>query len=122
MVKSPVNTPLPCVLVTTSVPTAADAGALAALLVDRRLAACVTYTPIRSCYLWNGERVVADEVQVTIKTHPGSVDDVVAAVTDWHPYDTPELLVLSTTTTERYGTWLAATVNNDGIPPPRTPP
>ena len=74
-------------------PSAVVAETLAAALVDRRLAACVTALPgVRSTYRWAGEVESADEILLMIKTRASLWAALEAAVIELHPYDTPELI------------------------------
>ncbi|MCL1598406.1 MAG: divalent-cation tolerance protein CutA, partial [Actinomycetia bacterium] len=41
---------------------------LATKLLEGKIVACVTMTPVRSMYRWRGEIEDADEVQVLLKT------------------------------------------------------
>ena len=45
-----------------------DADRIARALVEERLAACVNITPVRSCYLWEGELNLEGEELMIIKT------------------------------------------------------
>ncbi len=83
------------VLVLTTVPGDFDGEGLARLLVERRLAACVSVLPeMSSTYRWEGVVERAEERQVLIKTRRDRVDALRAAVAELHPYDVPEFLVL----------------------------
>jgi periplasmic divalent cation tolerance protein len=84
------------VIVLTTLPAAADAGAFARALVDEQLAACVSVSSdMRSVYRWEG-RVVDDvERQIIIKTTAGRVECLQARLTNLHPYSLPEFVVLA---------------------------
>ena len=62
-------------------------------LVRDQLAACVQTVPgILSTYRWQG-KVESDEEQLLIiKTQRSLFDEVAAAITKLHPYDTPEIV------------------------------
>lgn len=69
---------------------------LARLLVENRLAACVSIgRGVRSVYPWEGRINVDEEVPLTIKTAPERLADLKQAIDDHHPYDVPEFLVMA---------------------------
>lgn len=71
-------------------PDAATAEALAAELVDARLAACVNVLPPAvSVYRWEGSVVREPEVVAVAKTTAGRLAAFVAMVEERHPYDVP---------------------------------
>ena len=68
------------------------ADALAAELVEGRLAACVQVVgPIRSHYRWEGNVEQAEEWLLVVKTTGERLEDVVAAIGTHHHYDVPEI-------------------------------
>jgi periplasmic divalent cation tolerance protein len=70
-----------------------EAGRIAALLVERRLAACVQVAgPITSRYRWQGEVEEAREWQCLVKTTRVAYERVEAAIREVHPYDEPEII------------------------------
>jgi periplasmic divalent cation tolerance protein len=70
-----------------------EAGRIAALLVERRLAACVQVIgPITSRYRWQGEVEEAREWQCLAKTTRAAYERVEAAIRDVHSYDEPEII------------------------------
>ena len=85
-----------------------EAGRIADMLVEARLAACVQILPgIQSIYRWQGEVAHEQEVLLLAKTASGSFDDLVKRVTAIHSYDTPEIIALPiTAATEPYLKWL----------------
>lgn len=71
-------------------PDAATAEALAAELVDARLAACVNvWPPAVSVYRWQGAVVREPEVVAVAKTTAGRLAELVAMVEERHPYEVP---------------------------------
>ncbi|MBS1226950.1 MAG: divalent cation tolerance protein [Proteobacteria bacterium] len=82
-------------LVLTTLPDLASAQALASLLVDERLAACVNIlAPCQSIYRWQGAVERTDEVPVLIKTSEARYAALEAAIVAQHPYQTPEIIAL----------------------------
>jgi periplasmic divalent cation tolerance protein len=86
--------------------------ALAKLLVDQRLAACVqVLPPMQSVYRWKDEVCIDQEVLLLIKTTSDLTDEVRRVVEENHPYDVPEFVVIeASAVSERYGAWLKENV------------
>lgn len=85
------------------------AASLAALLVERRVAACVNIVPgIRSIYRWQGKVEDETECLLIIKTVADRVAELKASIAELHSYDVPELLVLPVETgATSYLNWIA---------------
>jgi periplasmic divalent cation tolerance protein len=100
----------PAIVVFTNVPDDATATALAQVLLDGRLAACVNIgAPVDSLYHWRGAIETAREVPVAIKTRSALYSQVEAAIRKIHPYDTPEIIAIPVAGgDERYLGWIAA--------------
>jgi periplasmic divalent cation tolerance protein len=82
-------------LVLTNLPDREAADALAAHLVDARLAACVNIlAPCRSVYRWQGQAESAEEVPVLIKTTAARYPALEAAIRQRHPYELPEIVAV----------------------------
>lgn len=83
------------VLVLTTLPGEADAGAFARALVEERLAACVNLLPLmESIFRWDGKVDRETERQLLIKTSRTRVDSLWERVRALHPYDVPEFIVV----------------------------
>lgn len=97
-------------LVLTNLPDAAAANTLAALLIERRLAACVNIlAPCTSVYRWQGAVETASEVPLLIKTTRARYAELQAAVQEVHPYELPELIAVPVTDgLPGYLAWVAA--------------
>ncbi|HUB82547.1 MAG TPA: divalent-cation tolerance protein CutA [Bryobacteraceae bacterium] len=72
-----------------------EAGRLARLLVDRRLAACVSILPrVRSIYRWNGAVESSEEWLLLIKSSRRLFEELRTAIESAHSYEVPEVLAL----------------------------
>ena len=82
-----------CVQVLTTVGSEEEAGVIAGLLVERRLAACVQVVgPIVSRYRWQGAIEEAREWQCLVKTTGAAYAAVEATIREAHSYDEPEII------------------------------
>ena len=82
-------------LVLTNLPDRAAAEALAAQLVERRVAACVNIlSPCRSVYRWRGEVQHDEEHPLLIKTTLESYPALETAIRAGHPYERPEIVAV----------------------------
>lgn len=82
------------------------AEALARVLLERRLAACVALTPVCSLYHWQGAVQQSSEVQLLIKTQGARLQALEQAVMQLHSYDTPQWLIWPAAASPGYGQWL----------------
>ncbi len=96
------------VVVLTTLDERTDAAVFARTLVEARVAACVNVLPpMQSVYRWKGVVETATERQLVIKTTVAQVQALTAMLSQLHPYDVPEMLVLPVTeTTTGYRNWL----------------
>jgi periplasmic divalent cation tolerance protein len=86
---------LSALLVLTNLPDRASAEALAAKLVERRLAACVNIlAPCRSVYRWQGEVQHEEEHPMLIKTTLEGYPALEQAIRAGHPYELPEIVAV----------------------------
>lgn len=95
-----------------TVPADFDATSLAQDVVASGLAACVTIVPgARSVYNWKGVPQVDEEQQLFIKTTTDHVDGLWDLLSDRHPYDVPEFLVMPIVDgSEEYFKWIDRSV------------
>lgn len=112
------------VIVLTTMPSREAALTLARTLVMERLAACVKTLPgLASTYVWQGKLTVQEEVLCLIKTQRGRLGTFIPRLQQLHPYDVPEVLVVSTeAASQAYLAWaLAATGPADHEAPLQSP-
>jgi periplasmic divalent cation tolerance protein len=100
------------VIVLTTFPEPGAATAFARTLVEERLAACVNVLPpMQSAYRWEGRIEEARESQLVIKTSLARLDALRRRMTELHPYEVPELLVIDVAqVAEPYRDWLLESV------------
>ncbi len=82
-----------------------QAESLAQALLERRLVACVSLRPVRSLYSWQGRLEQSAEVELLMKTTPGKLAELEAAVRELHSYDTPEWLSWNACASGAYAAW-----------------
>lgn len=87
--------PRAAILVLTKLPDRDSARAMARMLVEARLAACVSVgAAVESLYHWRGEIEMAEEVGLSAKTTAGRYAEVEAAIRSAHPYELPEIVAV----------------------------
>ena len=87
---------------------------LARGLLERRLAACINIVPgLESHYWWEGKIERGPEVLMVIKTSKQQLKELERALTEEHPYETPEFLAIAVESgSERYLKWLLDSVGS----------
>ena len=68
--------------------------AMARVLLDKRLIACVNTLPVRSFYHWKGKFCDDQEHLLIMKTTREKAEKVIAAIKEMHPYEVPEIIAL----------------------------
>lgn len=98
--------------VATTVATEEDAGAIAGLLVEKRLAACVQVLgPMTSHYRWQGKIETAGEYLCLAKSRVALYPEIEAAIKAIHPYEVAEIIATPIIAgSNEYLAWLTAEV------------
>jgi periplasmic divalent cation tolerance protein len=79
-------------LVWVSAASEAEAIAIAQALVESKLAACASITPMTSVYTWKSQLCQTQEWQLLIKTKRLCFEALRQRVTELHSYDVPEII------------------------------
>ncbi|MBU6475275.1 MAG: divalent-cation tolerance protein CutA [Alphaproteobacteria bacterium] len=83
------------VFIYVTVPSEAEAGKIAAALVEQRLVACANAIPgMKSIYRWQGRIARRDEAVLILKTQTHLFPAVETAVRALHPDETPCIVAL----------------------------
>ena len=103
------------VVVLTSCPDDEQAEAIARVMVEARVAACVTVLPAAvSYYRWRGALERSLERHLVVKTTRGQVPALEAFLAAQHPYEVPELLVLTADGADAYAAWVRSETGTPG--------
>ena len=98
-------------IATTTVATENEGARIARILVEERLAACVTLLPARSIYRWEGAISDERETLLIIKSVRGNLARLQARLHEVHPYQLPEWVVQAPEeVSEAYGLWIRESV------------
>lgn len=85
---------------------------LSKTLIKNRLCACVNYTKVNSLYMWKNDLKQEKEFLAVYKTTSESIEQLKSELLNKHPYDIPEVVVLSMKDVSRdYLGWL---IDNTG--------
>ena len=99
------------VIVLTTLGADVDAAALAKILIEERLVACVNIMPMTTVYCWKGKIEHNPEQQLLIKTTASRVEDLETRLLELHRYEVPEFLVIRVdASTEVYRDWVRSWV------------
>ena len=104
------------IVVLSTCATEEEAGKLARLLVDERLAACVSVAPrVRSFYRWKGAVETSEEWLLVVKSSRRLFPAVTAALKKAHSYEVPEALAIPVVDgAADYLGWLGENLRPDG--------
>ena len=82
-------------LVFSTCPERATAERIATILVERKLAACVSVGgAVQSHYVWKDQREVSEEIPLIIKTSRERYAALEKTLVELHPYELPEIVAV----------------------------
>lgn len=103
------TTPLGVVLVTAN--SQQESEAIAQALVQAKMAACVTVTPVRSCYIWQEVFYNQEQWQLVIKTDLTLFPVLEAKIRELHSDQVPEIIAIPIVDgSESYLNWISQQV------------
>ncbi len=82
------------VIVMTTCASREQARAIAAALLEKRLAACIQSSDISSTYRWQGSIEIGNEVRLMIKARQADYAAIEDLIKTLHSYETPEVVAL----------------------------
>ena len=83
---------------------------IAKLLVQKKLAACVSTKQISSIYEWNNNIEESKEFEITIKSKPEFKDDLIDFLHKISTYDVPQIIFQNYHADMKYFDWLNKTI------------
>ena len=66
-----------------------EAKKLGGLIIGKKIAACVDFWPISSCYNWDGESKCVEQAMLLITTFESKLEDVNEIISKNHTYSVP---------------------------------
>ena len=93
-------------LIITTAPHLLLAEQIAKLLIKRDLAACVSIKEIKSIYNWQGNIDENKEFEITIKTLPENLNEIILIVKEKTTYKLPELIYKIFDSENSYFQWI----------------
>ena len=76
-------------------------------VLEKKLAACVSFRNIHSRFWWNGKLESVNEVQLLFKTTEEKLYSLLEGIKKMHSYDVPELIYWNINADLNYQKWLA---------------
>ena len=103
-------------VVLTTVASAEEGEAIARVLVEERLAACVNLVRgVRSFFFWEGRLQEDDEALLLVKTGRERYEELEARIRSLHSYSVPEILALAVEAgSPAYVKWVRESVHIEG--------
>ncbi len=83
---------------------------LAKLLIQKKLAACVSMKQIFSIYNWNDDIEETKEFEITIKSKPEFKDDLIDFLHKFSTYDIPQIIYKKYHSEMKYYEWMNKTI------------
>tara|TARA_Y100001970_G_scaffold294270_1_gene449522 strand:+ start:94 stop:825 length:732 start_codon:yes stop_codon:yes gene_type:complete len=97
----------------TTFPNKEDAQKLAAILIEKKLAACCQIETIESIYNWNNTTQNDSEYRCSIKTIQPLFETIQNIILKNHPYECPQILAKEiTATSQTYLDWINTTITH----------
>ena len=98
-------------LIITTVPNLLLAEQIAKLLIKKDLAACVSIKEIKSIYKWQGSIEENKEFELTIKSLPKNLNELILIVKGKTTYEVPELIYKIFDSENSYFQWLEESIS-----------
>ena len=83
---------------------------MAKLLIQNKLAACVSIKRILSIYKWDDDIEETKEFEITIKSKPEFKDDLIDFLHNFSTYDIPQIIYTKYNSEMKYYEWINKTI------------
>ena len=84
---------------------------IAKLLIENKLAACVSLKEIDSFYTWQGELERSKEIEIVIKSKPNKLTPLLEILKKELSYDLPQLIYTVFDSEDNYYKWITKLVD-----------
>ena len=97
-------------LIITTESSNANALRMAKLVIQKKLAVCVSIKEIFSIYEWEGKIEKTKEFEITFKSKPELKDDLIDFLNKISTYDVPQIIYKNYCSDEKYYDWINKTI------------
>lgn len=87
-----------------------EARKIGKLLVEKKLAACANYFPIKSIFRWKGKLEETGEILLLVKTTRENCGKVEEEVKKMHSYEIPCIMKIDVESSKEYADWVKESV------------
>ena len=85
-----------------------NAQRIADLLMEDKLAPCVSFNNIESSFWWEGEITKSEEVQLIIKCQENNLKKLLNKISEFHSYQLPEIIYFPVSASKNYHHWVSS--------------
>ncbi len=85
---------------------------LSKLLLESRLASCISIRETSSLYWWKNQLEDSKEVQLIIKTIPSNSQKLIELIQQLHSYEVPEIIYWNAIASSDYGNWMMGEISH----------
>ena len=83
----------------------------AKLLIEKKLAACISIKDIYSIYKWRDDIEEMKEVEMTIKSKPELKDELITFLKEMTTYEVPQIIFKKFNSESKYHDWLTNNIS-----------
>ena len=98
-------------LLITTVPNQLLANKIAKELIESELAACISIKQIQSIYKWQGDIEENKEFEITIKSLPENLNELILILKEKISYEIPQLIYKIFDSENSYFQWMKKSIN-----------
>lgn len=81
-------------IISTTTDTKENAELITQTLLQKKLVACVQSSTVKSSYRWQGKIILADEIQLQMKTKKSLFNHIQKEIEVLHTYEVPEIIMV----------------------------
>lgn len=102
------------IIIKTTYPNLKSGKKLAKILLNKKLAACIHFSKIDCCYIWEGKIIDDKEISLSIKTRKYLYPKIEKIIKENHDYENPQIIGITIDEAcESYLQWIDSNVENE---------
>ena len=101
----------PILIIITTEPQKGKAKEISKLLIENKLAACISFKDISSIYFWDNEIHSSNEIELSIKSTIENRDLIIKILKDESSYELPQIIFKEFNSDKDYFNWIKSNVS-----------